>query len=254
VIQVIDRHTITRLRLHNLIMGTFHAAQGILIVLLANDFSLPVTGSFLEGPPGSGPPKIVQLFSVRIGWAVASFVFLSAFAHYLVVSPWLFRWYVDNLARGRNYARWIEYSVSSSIMIVLIAMLPGITDAAALTNIFAANAAMILFGLLMEHYEKPGRPSWLAYEFGVLIGLAPWVAIGIYFWSPTMSASPPGFVYGIFFSIFVFFNSFAANMVLQYKRIGPWRDYLFGERAYMVLSLTSKSALAWQVFSGTLVA
>ena len=41
-------------------------------------------------------------------------------------------------------------------------------------------------------------------------------------------------------------------MFLQYKRIGPWRDYLYGERGYIMLSLTAKSALAWQVFAGTL--
>ena len=37
------------------------------------------------------------------------------------------------------------------------------------------------------------------------------------------SGDPPGFVYGIFFSIFVAFNIFAINMFLQYKAIGPWR-------------------------------
>jgi hypothetical protein len=45
---------------------------------------------------------------------------------------------------------------------------------------------------------------------------------------------------------------FAINMVLQYRKVGPWRDYLFGERVYILLSLTAKSALAWQVFAGTL--
>ena len=37
---------------------------------------------------------------------------------------------------------------------MLIAMLPGISDVAALGGLFAVNATMILFGLLMEHYEK----------------------------------------------------------------------------------------------------
>jgi len=41
-------------------------------------------------------------------------------------------------------------------------------------------------------------------------------------------------------------------MILQYKKIGKWRDYLYGERMYIVLSLIAKSALAWQVFAGTL--
>ncbi len=80
----------------------------------------------------------------------------------------------------------------------------------------------------------------------------PWLLIGIYIWSPSNDASPPGFVYAIFVSLFVCFNSFALNMVLQYKRVGPWRDYLVGEGAYIVLSLTAKTALAWQVFGGTL--
>ena len=45
--------------------------------------------------------------------------------------------------RNRNYARWIEYSISSSVMMMLIAMLPGITDVVALIGIFSVNAAMI---------------------------------------------------------------------------------------------------------------
>jgi hypothetical protein len=41
-------------------------------------------------------------------------------------------------------------------------------------------------------------------------------------------------------------------MYLQYKRIGKWADYLYGERMYIWLSLIAKSLLAWQVFAGTL--
>jgi hypothetical protein len=41
-------------------------------------------------------------------------------------------------------------------------------------------------------------------------------------------------------------------MVLQYKKVGRWKDYLFGERFYIILSLTAKSVLAWTIFAGTL--
>ncbi|NNJ47353.1 MAG: heliorhodopsin HeR, partial [Acidimicrobiia bacterium] len=161
-------------------------------------------------------------------------------------------WYRRNLERNRNYARWIEYSISSSVMVVLIAMLTGISDVAALGGIFGVNAAMILFGLLVEHYESPGRPNWMSYWFGVLAGAVPWIVIGIYIFSPGSESSPPTFVYAIFISLFIFFNSFAINMVLQYRKVGRWADYLFGEKVYIVLSLTAKSLLAWQVFGGTL--
>ncbi len=244
---------LSRLRLYNLVMGAVHAAQGVAILALANDFSLPVTASFMEGPPGSAPPELRHLFDVRIAWGVALFVFLSAAAHWIVAAPRVYSWYARNLGRNRNYARWVEYSVSSSVMVVLIAMFTGISDVAALVAIFGVNAAMILFGLLMEHYEEPGNPNWTAFIFGCLAGAVPWVAIAIYFTSPGFEASPPGFVVGIFVSLFVFFNCFAVNMVLQYRRAGPWRDYLFGEAVYIFLSLTAKSALAWQIFASTLV-
>jgi hypothetical protein len=112
---------------------------------------------------------------------------------------------------------------------------------------------MILFGLLMEHYEEPGHPNWLPFVFGCIAGIVPWIAIAIYIATPTTDATAPGFVIGIFVSLFLFFNSFALNQWLQYRRIGPWRDYLFGESVYIFLSLTAKSALAWQVFFPTLL-
>jgi hypothetical protein len=53
-------------------------------------------------------------------------------------------------------------------------------------------------------------------------------------------------------SLFLFFNSFALNQWLQYKQIGRWLSYAFGEKTYLVLSLVAKSALAWQIFAGSL--
>ncbi len=244
-----------RLRWYNLAMGVFHLAQGVLILVLANDFTLPVLGHFLEGPPGSAPPEPTLLFDLRVAWGVAAFVFISALAHF-TLSLFAHGWYRNQLLHKRNYARWIEYSFSSSIMIVLIAMLTGIYSAAALVALFGANAAMILFGWLQEKYERPGEiagSGWLSFIFGSIVGIFPWVAIAIYLFSPGSPGEPPTFVYAIFVSLFVFFNIFALNMVLQYKRVGWWSNYLFGEAVYVFLSLTAKTALAWQVFAATLV-
>lgn len=245
---------LARLRWYNLAMGLLHLAQGVAILSLANDFSLPVIGTFLAGPPGSEVPPPTGLFDIPVGWAVAAFVFLSAAAHFVIAAPGVFDRYRSDLLRTRNYFRWVEYSLSSSLMVVLIAMLTGISDIAALLALFGVNASMILFGLLQEHYESPGSGGWLPFIFGCLAGIVPWLAIGIYLVTPNSPATPPNFVYAIFVSLFVFFNSFAVNQLLQYKRVGPWRDYLFGEAVYVLLSLTAKSALAWQVFAATLTA
>jgi hypothetical protein len=246
-------HRYARLRLYNTAMGAVHLAQALAILALSTDFALPVHGTFMEGPPGEGPATIHHLFDLRIGPAVASFLFISAAAHTILSLPGVFPWYLRNLERQRNDARWIEYSVSASVMIVLIAMLTGIGDAAALVALFGVNASMILFGLVQEHTERPGEGRMLPFWLGCIAGAVPWFAIGIYIVSPGLAATPPAFVYGIFVSLFAFFNVFALNMWLQYRRIGPWRNYLFGESVYILLSLAAKSALAWQVFFPTLM-
>lgn len=243
-----------RLRLWNAALVLLHAAQGVLILALSNDFTLPVTLGYLEGPPGTEATR-ETLYDLRIGPAVAAFLFLAALDHGLMASPGIASWYERNLRRGINPARWWEYSLSASLMVVLIAMLTGISDGAALVGLFGVNAAMILFGLAMERVNPPGQPvNWRPFVYGCIAGAFPWIAIGLQLGvAQSKTGSVPPFVYGIFFSLFVLFMSFAVNMFLQYRGVGRWRSYLFGERGYLVLSLGAKSALAWQVFFPTLM-
>jgi len=245
-----------RLRRFNVIMGLVHLAQAAAVLALSTDFALPVTTAFSRFDPATETlvPNYRTAFEVQLGPLVALFLLLSAVAHLVIVSPWGYPRYVRMLEKGVNYARWIEYSISSSVMIVVIAMLVGIYDAMALIALFAVNAAMILFGWMMElHNQTTTRTNWTAFWFGVFAGAVPWICITIYLvGAGGPEGGPPGFVYGIFFSLFVFFNVFAVNMVLQYRKVGRWADYLYGERVYILLSLFAKSALAWQVFAGTL--
>lgn len=245
-----------RLRLFNGVMGVFHLFQSILILILSNSFAIPILTTFRTGPPGSGVEEMATeiLIDVRIGPLVALFLLISAVAHFLLASV-LYDWYVKNLKKGINKLRWIEYSFSASIMIVAIALLTGILDLAALVLLFVVNASMILFGWMMELYnQKTEETRWFPFIAGCIAGAAPWIAIGIRLLSAYLepASSIPGFVIAIFISIGIFFNIFALNQLLQYKKVGPWKDYLFGEKMYIVLSLVAKSALAWQVFAGTL--
>ncbi len=244
---------LARLRSYNLVAGSLHLVQALAIVVLANDFSLPVRASYMTGAPGPGVGRqVVTLFDLGFAGAIAAFFAVSALAHFTVAGP---RWasYQQNLRAGRNPYRWLEYSVSASIMIVLIAMLVGIDDVAALVALAGVNASMIGFGWMQERYESPGAglgPFWI----GCVAGSIPWIAIGVYLVGPGANQHAPGFVYGIFFSLFVLFNCFAVNQWLQYRQVGRWSDYLVGERVYITLSLVAKSLLAWQIFASTLAA
>lgn len=239
------------LRWLNLAVGLLLAVEGGYLLAASNDLALPVTASFLTADPvtlrdGTLPETV---FRIAIGPAVAVFLLLAALDHFIVAAPGVHRWYERHLDRRSNYARWIEYSISASLMIVLIGFFVGIRDLAAVLGIFAANTAMILFGLLFERQQTPGRADWSAFWYGTLIGLAPWVAIAIYITQPP---EVPGFVYAISVVQFLLFAGFAVNMALQYTQVGRWRDYRYGEISYILLSLTAKSALAWLIFANVL--
>jgi len=247
--------TAQSLRKTNVLAGILHLGQMIAVLALSNDFALPITATYMSGPPGSSFAPPVVLFSTPVGLTVAIFLGLSALAHFIVASPQFFGRYSAGIAAQRNYFRWVEYAISSSVMIVLIAQVTGVAEISAIISIFGVNASMILFGWLQEKYENPGSGGWLPFIFGCITGLVPWLVLLFYVFSigGVSDTSAPAFVYGIVFTIFVFFNSFALVQWLQYKRVGKWSDYIRGERTYITLSLIAKSALAWQIFANTLI-
>ncbi len=244
------------LRKFNLFMGFLHLVQAAAMYLLSNDFSIPITTSYLKATGAGFPtPQTETWFNLRVGPWVALFLLLSAIAHFLLASPVVNKWYNDNLKKNINYARWYEYAISSSVMIVMIGALSGIYDFSLLLALFGLNAMMNLFGLLMElHNQTTPRTNWTSFIYGCIAGIIPWIVIALYFYNALADASGnvPTFVYFILISLFVTFNIFPINMILQYKKVGPWKNYLFGEKVYIILSLVAKSLLAWQVFSGTL--
>lgn len=242
----------TRLRRFNLLLGLVHAVSAGVMLGLSNGFTLPVTARIPDGPPGASDPATEVLFELPLGPAVAAFLIMSAIAHLVVASAWGFPRYRSFLERGTNPFRWVEYAFSASWMIVLIAMLPGADELVTLIALFGVNAAMILFGWMMElHNQTTARTDWTAFWFGTFAGAVPWIVIGLQLFAA--GSAVPSFVYIIFFTLFVWFNSFAINMALQYRGKGRWQDYLFGERVYGWLSLSAKSLLAWQIFANTLV-
>jgi hypothetical protein len=246
----------TRLRLWNAVMAVLHFLQGLAMVILADSVLWPITRTRYGFDAGTETifPETVAFIDANLPLLVAGFLFISAFAHTAIATV-LYERYVAYLDRGMNPYRWYEYAVSASLMIVVIAMLAGIWDLGTLVALFGLVAVMNLAGLLMERRnESTDETDWTPYWVGVLAGIVPWIVIAVTFVG-TVTASGgefPEFVIYIYVSIFVFFNLFALNQALQYLELSRWDNYLFGEKTYVVLSLVAKSALAWQVYFGTL--
>ncbi len=251
-----DNKKLKGLRRFNVVMGALHFIQGIFMILVSNDTTYPIFTNFLTFDLANRTlvPDPKLLFNVPFGIAVAIFLLISAVAHFYLAT-FGYKRYVSNLAKGMNPVRFYEYALSSSLMIVLIGMLVGVWDLGTIILAFGINAMMNLFGIVMEyHNQQTEKTNWLSFIYGSIAGIFPWIVIVIYFLSAINSsgAKPPAFVYAIVPTIFVFFNSFAINMILQYKKVGKWAEYIYGEKVYIVLSLVAKTVLAWMIFSGTL--
>lgn len=246
------------LRSFNLIMSLLHFLQALAVYFISDPEKgvVPITVNYLKFDPALQKllPATEQIAEVNLAWFVIIFFLMSSLAHLFIATIYRAK-YESDLAKGINKARWFEYALSASVMMLAISFLSGIYDLSSLVMIFTLDALMNLLGLAMEeHNSGKAKPNWLTYILGCVAGIVPWIVFGIYVYAASVygGGNIPDFVYWIYVSIFLFFNSFAVNMVLQYKKIGKWSDYLYGERVYIILSLVAKSLLAWQVFGGTL--
>ena len=246
------------LRTFNFVMAGIHFLQAVLVWYISDPKKgvVPITINFLRFDVLTQKliPGNEQIAEVNLAWFIVAFFFICSFAHLILATVYR-KSYEKNLQVGINKIRWFEYALSASVMMVAISFLSGIYDLSSLVMIFSLDAVMNLLGLAMEERNsKADKVNWLTFIIGCLAGLIPWLVFAIYVYGARVygGGNIPNFVYWIYVSIFLFFNSFAINMVLQYMKIGPWKDYLYGERVYIILSLVAKSLLAWQVFAGTL--
>ena len=254
--------TISGLRKLNIAAGILHLIQGIIMLGLGLTltWSREIYTFYIKFKIISlNPPNFQVLPDPQIafnlgylGVILSSFLLISAAAHFTIAFLRMKK-YEENLKKGMNPYRWYEYALSSSIMLTFLSTFVGVWDLWSLVMIFVLNAMMIMFGYIMEkinQYTK--KTDWSPYLLGCISGFTPWLVTAAYFIAALGSTDtkPPTFVYLTLLIYFIMFNTFSINMILQYKGIGKWRDYLYGERVYIILSLIAKTMLAWLVFVG----
>jgi hypothetical protein len=287
-----DTNSYSNLRKWNIFMGLLHLVQGLFMVFVSKESLTTISLWLPNIDTRARSINLVSesWYSVNLGYTISSFLFLSALAHFITALPNVYEWYIANLKNKINLIRWYEYAISSSVMVYVIAIQCGIRDAATLLLLVGINACMNLFGAVMEMHNSALRklsymqqnkvsevdtnvveldddakfkPNWAAFVYGSFAGILPWLVMGVYFFVsldrlgnnseiPQQVKDVLNNVRFIFPALFIFFNLFAINMILQYKRVGPWKKYIFGEKAYIILSLLAKSFLAWFIWGGTL--
>ena len=243
-------------------LSVIHVLQGIAIFVFGAAYALPVISNYIAADPINSAVEghsvltysSRQLFQFNLVYLIVAFFIVSAIAHALAATIYR-KQYEEGLRNNLNKLRWLEYAISAGLMIVGIGFLSGVYDISSLFMLFMFIVIMNLLGFAMEQFNSgKSQPNWTAYWIGCIAGIVPWVVLAVYVFAANIygDAHIPAFVYWIYVTMFICFNSFAVNTYLQYKKKGNWASYLYGEKVYMILSLVAKTLLAWQVFAGAL--
>lgn len=232
------------------------------------------TDAIIEGERFSITKKEITAHQLSLTWLIAIFFFLSFAFQMAAYFPQLYA-YEDLLRRGRHPLRFIEYSLSSPLMLVAIALLCGIFEQYALIGIFLAMFSCNILGLLAEHLAsmKPKEKTdeedrllrsldnraqqehhtvtWIAHVAGWVCVIGAWLPILIAFSVSNSEGteSAPDFVYVIVATMFILFNTFGINQLLELSGV---YGHETAELVYIMLSLTSKSLLGWLIFGNVL--
>lgn len=206
------------LRFFNAVLFFLHLANCTAIIIciftVGNNTQVPVTITTLTGRPGYGGYNSTQLYTMNPQWLSVTFAAICFIAHLIY---WRLNDYYETLIRGQNnFLRWMEYSLSASIMLVQIAMLTGTTELTSLLNVFGTMFATIWFGQFTEekYRESQRTKRWIAFALGSIVTLFPWVGIFLTFGFSSAAASN-SFVIAIIFGQFSMFMLFAVISVIN---------------------------------------
>ena len=230
---------------------------------------------------GGGPQMYPVLFKfdgtgIRVTLIVYFFCLLSACGQSYF--GWYKAEYISLMEKGFyvNYFRYIEYSFSASIMIVLISLEVGIVDFGALIGFCGCTWSCMMFGLFADYFFlfdnlENEKLSWSRHQrslgadisvsfdtislrqCGWISHFCGWCVMSIPFYVIFISLfrgdDTPKFVYWIVFVecvLFIFFGLTQLYHLLNYEKR---RCAMIVEFAYILQSLLSKVVLFVFVFS-----
>jgi hypothetical protein len=230
------------------------ATAAIALALQSAVAGVLVTVSPDSSPAALGSVTFDQNVLLEVNIQVGAVVLLGLLAASFGLLAWSRPWsnYVRRLAENNHGARWIVFSLTSSITVFLVAQLNGITDIGTLVLIYAATSTMTLFSLVQERMpvgpENKGSHRMLPLMFGAAIGIVPWGIIA--FWEIAASIAgngPPAGVRILTLLMLAAAISFALANWSEQRRAAQGVIDVRGEQAFIVLSAVGASVFAWAV-------
>ena len=81
------------------------------------------------------------------------------------------------MTNQNNYLRWVEYSITSTIMLYIIALISGVKDTKLYQVLWTMNIGMIAQGQLIETAVHKGESCWIPMITGFSLLVAEWSVI-----------------------------------------------------------------------------
>ena len=199
-------------------------------------------------------PAVRELFSLNLVYVVAALLLVPIVVHALVATVRRER-YGASIQKGKNTWRWTGVAIKSSLMLIILALLAGMTDVASLLLLTAVATSVFVCGLAVEAYDvyKPAS-SRVAAVLGVAAAAVALLGVGLYLLASAVfgSASVPGYLWLLFGLTAAWFASMIANTHLVNSKVGKWANYIYGEVWHLALSFVATTVFVWVVFIAVL--
>lgn len=234
--------------------------QGVELSTRNHNFTLTFDNQDI--PQTSWESKPVKIVSIKVVQnLLVGFFFVTAAFHlvYALTNEGLYRKMISD---GNNYLRWIEYSISSTMMLYIIALVSGVKDSNVYRMLFATNIAMVYTGQVIEEKVKEGKDWYPPMMVGFMLLLVEFSIIIKDFRSrmndidvssklvPSIfgGRTIPKWIQYMVFVLFFFFSSFGfISLVGAYSNM----KYETVESIYLLFSLLAKATLAGFIGYGT---
>jgi len=177
-----------------------------------------------------------------IAMLIASFYLITGVFHLLyALNPCDV--YLSGIRKANQSLRWIEYSLTATIMLIILAILSGVKDIQTVMLLAVTSIGMIATGQWFE--TSMGKARWVPIVVGFILLAGILVTIWNAFQDRIKDANdanlnPPAWLWGAVVLTFIFYGIFGLVPIAQMCKN---MDYRQVEKIYLFLSLFSKAQL-----------
>lgn len=246
----------------NIFLGLALLVEAVAIVVLARTVNLPIVTNYLGtdalGSQAAGytvwAPALKHLVDVNLAYIVALCVGVAGVFRLCVATKYR-KTYEADLKQGINKSKRLEYIIGGGLLLLVLALVNGVYDLSSLIMLFALAEIFGLFAMIVDRDKSVVvKQPRVAGKLNLLAALVPWLVLAIYLFGAQLYSdrSLPAYIYFLDGSIFFIAFIMSTIPVMQMRGKGKFADYLYAERAFLLLNFVLVSAFAWQIYFGAL--